>query len=177
MKFDTSSKNVTFGVIVTSGLKMWDRHISSASLSQLRGVVADFSKYKRAKIYMHINYVNYIPTISACWLYMDICRDILRSLITLPIKSSASPYFMVIFNTRLSRLFLADFNLIQRHISFLNFVYPRQNVYLIILGSLYSKPFVSNKNWLRVFANGPGDWGSVSGRIIPKTLKMVLDTS
>ncbi len=29
----------------------------------------------------------------------------------------------------------------------------------------------------RVFANGPGDWGSIPGRVIPKTLKMVLDTS
>ena len=29
----------------------------------------------------------------------------------------------------------------------------------------------------RVFANGPGDLGSISGHIIPKTLKMVLDTS
>ena len=29
----------------------------------------------------------------------------------------------------------------------------------------------------RVFVNGPGDLGSIPGRIIPKTLKMVLDTS
>ena len=29
----------------------------------------------------------------------------------------------------------------------------------------------------RVFANGPGDLGSVPGHVIPKTLKMVLDTS
>ena len=29
----------------------------------------------------------------------------------------------------------------------------------------------------RVFANGPGDLASIPGRIIPKTLKMVLDTS
>ena len=29
----------------------------------------------------------------------------------------------------------------------------------------------------RVFANGPGDRGSIPGRVIPKTLKMVLDTS
>ena len=29
----------------------------------------------------------------------------------------------------------------------------------------------------RVFANGPGDWGSIPCRVIPKTLKMVLDTS
>ena len=28
----------------------------------------------------------------------------------------------------------------------------------------------------REFANGPGDLGSVPGRVIPKTLKMVLDT-
>ena len=37
-------------------------------------------------------------------------------------------------------------------------------------------------NWLiglvdRVFANGPGDLSSIPGRVIPKTLKMVLDTS
>ena len=28
-----------------------------------------------------------------------------------------------------------------------------------------------------MFANGPGDFGSVPGRVIPKTLKMVLDTT
>ena len=30
---------------------------------------------------------------------------------------------------------------------------------------------------IRVFANGPGGLGSISGRVIPKTLKMVLDAS
>ena len=29
----------------------------------------------------------------------------------------------------------------------------------------------------RVFANGPGDLGSIPGCVIPKTLKMVLDAS
>ena len=29
----------------------------------------------------------------------------------------------------------------------------------------------------KVFANGPGNLGSIPGRIIPKTLIMVLDTS
>ena len=29
----------------------------------------------------------------------------------------------------------------------------------------------------RVFANGPGDRSSIPGRVIPKTLKMLLDTS
>ena len=28
-----------------------------------------------------------------------------------------------------------------------------------------------------VFAKGPGDLGSIPGRFMPKTLKMVLDTS
>ncbi len=30
---------------------------------------------------------------------------------------------------------------------------------------------------VRVFANGPGDLGSITGRVIPKTQKMVLDAS
>ena len=29
----------------------------------------------------------------------------------------------------------------------------------------------------RVFSNGPGELGSIPGRVIPKTLKMLLDTS
>ena len=28
---------------------------------------------------------------------------------------------------------------------------------------------------IRMFANRPGDWGSILGRVIPKTQKMVLD--
>ena len=31
--------------------------------------------------------------------------------------------------------------------------------------------------WPRVFANGSGDLGSIPGRVISKTLKMVLDTT
>ena len=30
-------------------------------------------------------------------------------------------------------------------------------------------------NW--VFADGPGDWGSIPGRVIPKTQKIVLDAT
>ena len=30
---------------------------------------------------------------------------------------------------------------------------------------------------LRVFANGPGDLGSILGRVIPKAQKMVLDAT
>ena len=39
--------------------------------------------------------------------------------------------------------------------------------------------YIQIAHWLvgRVFANGPGDLGSIPGRVIPKTFKMVLDTS
>ena len=30
---------------------------------------------------------------------------------------------------------------------------------------------------VRVFADGPGDLGSIPGRIIPKTQKMILDVA
>ena len=30
---------------------------------------------------------------------------------------------------------------------------------------------------IRVFANDPEDWGSILGRVIPKTQKMVLDAA
>ena len=32
-------------------------------------------------------------------------------------------------------------------------------------------------NFCNIFVNGPGDLSSIPGRFIPKTLKMVLDTS
>ena len=28
-----------------------------------------------------------------------------------------------------------------------------------------------------VFANGPGDWGSIPGQVLPKTQKMVFDAA
>ena len=30
---------------------------------------------------------------------------------------------------------------------------------------------------VRVFTNDPGDWGSIPGRVIPKTQKMVFDSA
>ena len=36
---------------------------------------------------------------------------------------------------------------------------------------------VNNNLAGRLFANGPGERGSIPGRVIPKTLKIVLDTS
>ena len=48
---------------------------------------------------------------------------------------------------------------------------------MMMMSSLYL-----SKHWLiglvgRVSANGSGDLGSIPGCVIPKTLKMVLDTS
>ena len=45
----------------------------------------------------------------------------------------------------------------------------------IILVYIYSSWLIGLMG--RVFANGLGDRGSIPGRVIPKTLKMVLDTS
>ena len=40
-----------------------------------------------------------------------------------------------------------------------------------------NNPLVNIGIMFRVFANGPGDLGSIRGRVIPKTLRMVLDAS
>ena len=48
--------------------------------------------------------------------------------------------------------------------------------------TVYKTKIVLILNWIigpavSVFANGPGDLGSIPGRVIPKTLKMELDTT
>ena len=52
----------------------------------------------------------------------------------------------------------------------------------IIFLSLFFISSISNIDRLiglvgRLFANSPGDLGSIPGRVIPKTLKMVLDAT
>ena len=46
---------------------------------------------------------------------------------------------------------------------------------IIIISSSSKIPDIGQA--VRVFANGPGDLGSIPGRVIPKTQKMVLDAS
>ena len=63
------------------------------------------------------------------------------------------------------------------HIYIYIYIYTYINIYIYI----YTYKYIYS-NWLiglvgRVFANGPGDLGSIRGGVIPKTLKMVLDTS
>ena len=67
--------------------------------------------------------------------------------------------------------------------------YKHTYIYIYIYTHTHThKPLVKNnyqyisKNWPiglvgRVFTNGPGDLGSIPGCVIPKTLKMVLNTS
>ena len=47
-------------------------------------------------------------------------------------------------------------------------------IYIYIYCCVFNRPIGLV---VRVFANGPGDLGSIPGHVIPKTLKMVLDTS
>ena len=63
-------------------------------------------------------------------------------------------------------------------------VSSKYSSFIIIIICLYTV-FPSKTNNLhtliglegKVFANGPGDLGSIPDRVIPKTLKLVLDTS
>ena len=52
---------------------------------------------------------------------------------------------------------------------------------LVKVNSIGHVDLFKTRSYLRVifeaFANGLGDLGSIPGRVIPKTLKMVLDTS
>ena len=50
--------------------------------------------------------------------------------------------------------------------------------YELLLKIIYDSTYYIDIGWVgRMFANGLGDWGSFPGQVIPKTLKMVLDTS
>ena len=42
-----------------------------------------------------------------------------------------------------------------------------------------SKRFAESTHWFvgRVFANDPGDWGSIPGRVIPNTQKVIFDAT
>ena len=49
----------------------------------------------------------------------------------------------------------------------------KKKIYIHICMCIYVYLWV----YMYAFAYGPGDLGSIPGRVIPKTLKMVLDTS
>ena len=62
------------------------------------------------------------------------------------------------------------------------YLYQIQIIYTWLYGLKYFKQLYALNNRdigpaVRVFANGPGDLGSIPGRVIPKTLKMELDTT
>ena len=49
--------------------------------------------------------------------------------------------------------------------------------FLNCITKVYSKIKSNALEFMVLFTNGPGDLGSISGRVIPKTLKMLLDIS
>ena len=56
----------------------------------------------------------------------------------------------------------------------------RHSRFFFIHTYIYIYIYINNRDIgpaVRVFANGPGDLGSIPGRVIPKTLKMELDTT
>ena len=55
------------------------------------------------------------------------------------------------------------------------YIYIHLHIYIYLYILIYVDQLIGLVG--SVFATGPGDLGSIPGRIIPKTLKMVLDTS
>ena len=72
----------------------------------------------------------------------------------------------------------------QNILTSLNRVFKFWNCIFLLLMFYFMQWIITNK-WKnraiglmsRVFTNGPGDWGSIPGRFIPKTQKMVLDAA
>ena len=65
---------------------------------------------------------------------------------------------------------------------YISFIKIEISVLVDIISKNNIKLFVNKYTLLislmsRVFTNGPGDQGSISGRVIPKTQKMVLDAA
>ena len=62
-------------------------------------------------------------------------------------------------------------------------IFKPKLIHWILINSLVCRNFLQTFIFhaigpaVRVFANGPGDLGSIPGRVIPKTLKMELDTT
>ena len=59
----------------------------------------------------------------------------------------------------------------------INYSFHILKKFISIYKHLYIFVFLLLGPAVRVFANGPGDLGSIPGRVIPKTLKMELDTT
>ena len=53
------------------------------------------------------------------------------------------------------------------------------SIYMYICGRMYGSININIHIYTlsTVFGNSPGDWGSIPGRVIPKTQKMVIDAS
>ena len=86
-------------------------------------------------------------------------------------------YKVIIFLSKFPQLFWKFLEIF--YLLLLNFFSPHNCLFAITKRTLTK--IIKENNFfgpaVRVFANGPGDLGSIPGRVIPKTLKMELDTT
>ena len=99
--------------------------------------------------------------------------------ITLMVSSNHS-YLIIIINKQVIIFYAKNLPLDQV------FLFNTSNQFLLVFQNVKSCWIILYLSWSiltnyihtgRVFANGLGDWGSIPGPVIPKTFKMVLDTS
>ena len=109
----------------------------------------------------------FIPTFLKYSKVYILIVDDLRSGYILIARSSVDSVVSrtIIYTTQSPSLVYLKSNLV------LYFIYPLLCYYYSLISLLVDLKTV------RVFANGPGDLSSILGSVIPKTLKMVLDTS
>ena len=98
--------------------------------------------------------------------------------------SSNHSYLIIIISSKQVIIFYAK-NLLLDQV----FLFNTSNQFLLVFQNVKSCWIILYLSWFiltnihtyihtgRVFANGLGDRGSIPGQVIPKTLKMVLDTS
>ena len=118
-----------------------------------------------------------MPVINDSWLvgWLDL-RHISQLEYIIP-KSFFESYYMVSCNYSYSIIILCKKIYIQVTLP-IKYYSPILIIFSLI--SIIFKPlhvFLQLLLAVRVFANGPGDLGSIPGRVIPKTLKMELDTT
>ena len=131
-------------------------------------------------VWINLNFLHcsqrIIFPIKLCLVFYSLCANLLHSLIMWSIISSISLHnqhqlfcyvlSILAFTYSLWRYFL----LISEEIQFFSYVCISRVKFRFFI-AWNGGPAV------RVFANGSGDLGSIPGRVIPKTLKMELDTT
>ena len=134
-------------------------------------------------VYLHsyIKYSNLIQIICT-QLYGFKYSDLIQIIYTLLYGFKYSYLIQIIYTVVWFQVFLSNTNNLHTDVWFQVFLSNTNNLHTVI----WFQVFLSNictplYGFIglvgRVFANGPGDLGSIPCCVIPKTLKIVLDTS